>query len=238
MPVTLTWEQIGVRVLLAAIASFLIGYNRDERGKALGIRTTMLVCLAATLAMLQANQLMDTTGKKPDSFVVLDLMRFPLGILSGIGFIGAGAILRKDGLVHGVTTAATMWFVTVLGLLFGGGQLMLAMTGTVLGLFILWVLKRVETHIPTRRTGFLALDFVPQDLHSGISAQMETEIRGRLESAGYEVRNWNALYRESALSSVECELRWPQKGHGHPDTPQPIRELGQAYPVCSLRWRC
>ncbi|HEX2918418.1 MAG TPA: MgtC/SapB family protein [Edaphobacter sp.] len=238
MPVTLNWEQIGVRVLLASIASFLIGYNRDERGKALGIRTTMLVCLAATLAMLQANQLMDTTGKKPDSFVVLDLMRFPLGILSGIGFIGAGAILRRDGLVHGITTAATMWYVTVLGLLFGGGQMKLAMAGTVMGLLILWALKRVEAHIPTRRTGFLALDFVWQDLHSGMSPQLETEIRGKLESAGYEVRNWNALYRESALSSVECELRWPQKGHGHPNTPRPIRELGEAYPVCSLRWRC
>ncbi|HMF53479.1 MAG TPA: MgtC/SapB family protein, partial [Edaphobacter sp.] len=93
MPVALTWEQIALRILLAAVASFLIGYNRDERGKALGIRTTMLVCLAATLAMVQANQLMNTTGKTPDSFIMLDLMRLPLGILSGIGFIGAGAIL-------------------------------------------------------------------------------------------------------------------------------------------------
>ncbi|HEU4636923.1 MAG TPA: MgtC/SapB family protein [Edaphobacter sp.] len=238
MPVTLTWEQIGVRILLAAIASFLIGYNRDERGKSLGIRTTMLVCLAATLAMLQANQLMDTTGKKPDSFVVLDLMRFPLGILSGIGFIGAGAILRKDGLVHGVTTAATMWFVTVLGLLFGGGQLKLGMAGTGVGLFILWVLKRVEMHIPTRRTGFLSLEFREQSTPSTRSRPTETECRGRLESAGYEIRNWNALYRDATLTAVECELRWPQRGHGHPDTPTPIRELAETYPVCSLRWRC
>jgi len=238
MPLTLTWQQIAVRVLLASIASFLIGYNRDERGKALGIRTTMLVCLAATLSMLQANQLMDTTGKKPDSFVVLDLMRFPLGILSGIGFIGAGAILRKDGLVHGVTTAATMWYVTVLGLLFGGGQMKLALAGTVLALFILWVLKQVEMHLPTRRTGFLALEFRDKNTPSDISPRTETEIRGRLESAGYEVRNWNALYLDFALSSIECELRWPQRGHGHPDTPVPIRALGEIYPVCSLRWRC
>lgn len=238
MAVTLTWEQIAVRILLAAIASFLIGYNRDERGKSLGIRTTMLVCLAATLAMLQANQLLDTTGKKPDSFVQLDMMRLPLGILSGIGFIGAGAILRKDGLVHGVTTAATMWFVTVLGLLFGGGQLKLALTGTGLALFILWVLKLVEMHIPSRRSGFLALEFKEDVALPRLSPTSEAEIRGRLESVGYEVRNWNALYRQSGLSSVECELRWPQKGHGHPDTPEPIRDLGETYPVCSLRWRC
>lgn len=63
MPVTLTWEQIALRILLASAASSLIGYNRDERGKRLGIRTTMLVCRAATLAMLQANLLMNTTGR-------------------------------------------------------------------------------------------------------------------------------------------------------------------------------
>lgn len=237
MSVTLTWDQIALRVALAAIASFLIGYNRDERGKSLGIRTTMLVCLAATLAMLQANQLMDTTGKKPDSFVVLDLMRFPLGILSGIGFIGAGAILRKNGMVHGVTTAATMWYVTVLGLLFGGGQLKLALAGTVMALFILWALKRVEMNMPTRRTGFLGLEFKELDPISNLPAPSETEVRGKLESAGYEIRNWNAFYRESTLHSIECELRWPHTGHSHPDTPGPIRELAEIYPLCSLRWR-
>lgn len=75
MPVTLTWEQIALRILLASAASSLIGYNRDERGKRLGIRTTMLVCRAATLAMLQANLLMNTTGKTSSS------QRFPLSLL-------------------------------------------------------------------------------------------------------------------------------------------------------------
>ena len=63
-----------------------------------------------------------TTGKPTDSFVTLDLMRLPLGILTGMGFIGAGAILKKGDIVLGVTTATTLWFVTVLGLCFGGGQ--------------------------------------------------------------------------------------------------------------------
>lgn len=237
MPVTLTWEQIALRVLLAALASFLIGYNRDERGKALGIRTTMLVCLAATLAMLQANQLMGTTGKQPDSFVVLDLMRLPLGILSGIGFIGAGAILRKDGLVYGVTTAATMWFVTVLGLLFGGGQFRLAIAGTMIAIFILWALKWVEMHIPTHRTGYLALEFLEPGAAPSPLIPTEAELRAGLEAAGYDIRNWNAQYRRSALHSVECELRWPQKGHSHLETPGRIRELAESSSLCSLRWR-
>src|SRR6201999_2916528 len=120
-------------------ASMLIGFNRDEQGHPAGIRTTMLVCLAACLAQLQANILLPTGGKTNASFAVLDLERLPLGILSGIGFIGAGVIVKKDNnIVTGVTTAATMWFVSVLGLLFGGGQLLLGCAAAVLGIVILW----------------------------------------------------------------------------------------------------
>jgi len=105
--------------------SFIIGLNRDEHGHPAGIRTTMLVCLAATLAQLQANLLLATVGKTS----VLDLERLPLGILSGIGFIGAGVIMKRDhNTISGVATAATIWLVTVLGLLFGGGQLWLGVT--------------------------------------------------------------------------------------------------------------
>ena len=65
---------------------------------------------------------MGTAGKLPTSFMVLDPMRLPPDILSGMGFIGAGAIIRRDNLLLGVTTAATLRLLTVLGLCFGGGQ--------------------------------------------------------------------------------------------------------------------
>ncbi|HEY2040107.1 MAG TPA: MgtC/SapB family protein [Edaphobacter sp.] len=235
MPVVLTWEQAAIRVLLAAIASFLIGYNRDERGKRLGIRTTMLVCLAATLSMLQANLLMNTVGKPSNSFVVLDLMRLPLGILSGIGFIGAGAILRKDGLVRGVTTAATIWYVTVLGLLFGGGQLILGSAGTLLALFILWGLRTVEMHMPTHRTSTLSISFKETD-GTG-SPQEEAGLRARLQSAGYVVKNWTARYCGHKLRSLDCNLEWPMKGHALPETPELVRELARLPSVSSLVWK-
>jgi putative Mg2+ transporter-C (MgtC) family protein len=237
MSVALTWEQIAVRILLAAVASFLIGYNRDERGKALGIRTTMLVCLAATLAMVQANQLMATTGKTPDSFVVLDLMRLPLGILSGIGFIGAGAILRKDGLVHGVTTAATMWFVTVLGLIFGGGQLRLGVVSTALALFILWGLKRVEMQMPTHRIGLLSIQFTPVEDVDGAALPTEAELRQRFQSSGYTIKEWTVHYTATELHSVECELEWSQRGRVQPETPELMRNLAALPFVTLLNWR-
>ncbi|GCD56138.1 cation transporter MgtC/SapB [Acetobacter pasteurianus NBRC 3222] len=102
------------------------------------------MCLAACLSMLQVNWLLDATGKKSGSFVTLDLMRLPLGVLSGMGFIGGGAILRRENMVLGVTTAATLWIVTIIGLCFGGGQIFLGATGTVLGLGVLWGLNFVE----------------------------------------------------------------------------------------------
>lgn len=122
MPVTLDWQHVALRLALTVAAGFIIGFNRSEHGRPAGMRTTLLVCLAASLSMIQANLLMNSVGKAHDSFVVLDLMRLPLRILSGMGFIGAGTILRKENLVLGVTTAATLWFTTLMGLCFGGGR--------------------------------------------------------------------------------------------------------------------
>jgi putative Mg2+ transporter-C (MgtC) family protein len=116
MPVPITWFEIAIRLLCAIAAGVLIGSNRSEHGHAAGLRTSLLVCLAACIAMIQVNVLLPPAGRAFNSFVMNDLMRLPLGILSGMGFIGAGAIVRRDNLVIGVTTAATLWFLTVLGL--------------------------------------------------------------------------------------------------------------------------
>lgn len=160
MPLVLTYADIAARLAVCLVAGLLIGLNRGESGKAAGLRTTVLVCLTACLAMLQVNALLVQAGKAPESFIVLDLMRLPLGILSGMGFIGAGAILRRDGLVTGITTAATLWFATMIGLCAGGGQLTLAVLGTVLGFVVLSGLKQLEQRMPHRRHAWLSIDEV------------------------------------------------------------------------------
>jgi putative Mg2+ transporter-C (MgtC) family protein len=91
MPTILTWQAIAWRLALTAICAGILGFDRDQRGHTAGLRTNLLVGLAACLAMLQANWLINSNGRAEDSFVVMDIMRLPLGILSGIGFIGAGA---------------------------------------------------------------------------------------------------------------------------------------------------
>src|SRR5947209_3962697 len=120
MPLTVEWYEIAVRLAVTVVAGVLLGLDRSERARAAGLRTTLLVCLAASIAMILTNLLLSTQGKTAESFATMDPMRLPLGLLCGMGFIGAGAIVRRRGEpIQGVTTAATLWLTTVLGLCFG-----------------------------------------------------------------------------------------------------------------------
>ena len=151
MPVEVAWWDVGLRVVLTLVASAAIGFDRKLRGHPAGMGTMILVGLAACLAMIEANMLMATVGKTKNSFSVIDVARFPLGILTGVGFIGGGAILKHDGSISGLTTAATLWFATVVGLCFGAGQLVFGAFGTVIGLAALIVAKSVENRLRTER---------------------------------------------------------------------------------------
>lgn len=176
----LTWGEIALRLALATIAGGLVGFNRSEHGKAAGVRTTLLVCVAAAISMVQVNLLLPTAGRPTDSFVMNDLMRLPLGILTGVGFIGGGVILRRDNIVVGVTTAATLWLMTVVGLCIGGGQIGLGMSGTALGLFALWLLPWVEQFIRRQHNARLSLEVDAR-------GPTEAEIRHMLADTGLTV---------------------------------------------------
>jgi putative Mg2+ transporter-C (MgtC) family protein len=231
VPLYLSWEQIALRLVLASAASFIIGLNRDEHGHPAGIRTTMLVCLAATFAMLQVNLLLPLAGKVSSSFVVMDLMRLPLGILSGIGFIGAGVIIKHEKHVNGVTTAATIWFVTVLGLLFGGGNLYLGIAASAIAISILWALKWIERYLTREYRGSLHLAF-----SSG--SDTEGDIRQRLLAANLTIVHWTALYDPpTALAEIDCEVKWTASASRMAATPTYIGDLRALPAVQSLTWK-
>jgi putative Mg2+ transporter-C (MgtC) family protein len=201
MPLSPGWGDICTRLLLTLIAGAVIGFNRGARGHAAGLRTTMLVCLAASVAMIQMNILLTVSGKTPASFSVMDIMRLPLGILTGVGFIGGGAILRKGDLVTGVTTAATLWLVTVIGLCLGGGQLVLGTATTVLGVITLWGLKWIDLAIPREHRAMMTVTadddwkpltdlpqlIAPLHCHAHFLARKPGAVPGRPEYA-FEIR--------------------------------------------------
>ncbi|HEY1763365.1 MAG TPA: MgtC/SapB family protein [Opitutaceae bacterium] len=155
MPLHIGWPDIILRLGLAFVAGCLVGLDRGKVGEAAGLRTTILVCMAAAVSMVQMNLLLVTEGKSATSFSVMDLMRLPLGILTGMGFIGAGAVLKRGNRVLGVTTAATLWFTTVMGLCIGGGQIGLGLISLAVALVVLTALKHLEKHTEQRHLGVL-----------------------------------------------------------------------------------
>jgi putative Mg2+ transporter-C (MgtC) family protein len=179
--------------------------------------------------MLQANLLLATVGKRPDSFVNFDVMRLPLGILTGVGFIGGGAILRRDNLVLGVTTAATLWFVTVMGLCFGSGQIGLGIAAWAMGMIVLAGLKEIEKRCKEDRRATLSLV-------AGGEGPSEKELSDNLESHGFRIASCAVVYAEGIRNrEITCELRWRGKRE---DTLPPafLKELAQKPGVLKLAW--
>ena len=232
MALILQRDDISLRLVLTVIAGTLVGINRSEHGQAAGLRTTILVCLAASVAMIQTNLLMPTAGRSPDSFATLDLMRLPLGILTGMGFIGGGAILRRGNMVQGVTTAATLWIVTVIGLCLGGGQLALGMTTLATALIVLWALKRLESLIPEERHATLSVSV-------NAEGPADNDIPAMLLRAGFKIRSWDVISRRGdavPLRKVRCEVSW----HGRRDdilSPPIVNQIALMPGVTRLRWQ-
>lgn len=228
MTTSLTRSDVAIRLALAVLAGSMMGFDRGESGKVAGLRTTLLVCLAACLAMLQVNALLAQAGKPTGSLVELDLMRLPLGILSGVGFIGAGAILRKDGLVLGVTTAATLWFVTVIGLCIGGGQITLALAGLALGVIVLWALKVVEGRLPRKQTALLTIEY---DRATGCGKQLTNLLvqKGlRVVTERYQVK------ADSGICEEQIRIVW--QGSFRDPKPPPFADFALEAGAASVCW--
>ena len=135
------WEIL-VRLLVAAVLGSLIGFERERLLWAAGIRTHMLVCVGACLFMIvSAFGFADSLSGQ---HVVLDPSRVAAQVVSGIGFLGAGAILARGEIVRGLTTAASIWTVAAIGLAVGGGLYFAAGLSTTIILAILAGVKPLE----------------------------------------------------------------------------------------------
>lgn len=131
-----------LRGAFAVLCGGAIGVERERRGKPTGFRTTILICLGSTLYML-VGELIASTQKVPG----VDPTRIAAQVVSGIGFLGAGAILHSRGAVTGLTSAATAWVVAAIGLLIGAGFPALGLIATLLVLVTLELLSQLEPHL-------------------------------------------------------------------------------------------
>jgi putative Mg2+ transporter-C (MgtC) family protein len=230
MPTHIGWETIALRLALTVIAGGLLGVDRSKHGHPAGLRTTLLVTLAASVAMIQMNLLIETNGKPSDSYTVMDLMRLPLGILTGVGFIGAGAIVKRDDMVLGVTTAATMWFATVVGLCMGGGQVILGSVSLIIGVIVLWNLRWLDNKLGEIQRAALTVT-------TKAGALSETELRELVRSSGLRFKSIAVTrFPETRVQTLECDVRWKApKDEAH--TPAVVDELAARPGVVELVWR-
>ncbi|MFQ5681557.1 MAG: MgtC/SapB family protein [Candidatus Omnitrophota bacterium] len=137
----LSQQDIIVRLLLSVVLGGLVGLEREIHRREAGLRTHILVCLGSALIMLTSAHIFGIYMKTGNN---IDPLRIAAGVVTGIGFIGAGAIIRNKEAVKGLTTAASIWVVSGIGLAVGCGFLYASYVTTFLALVVLFVLRRIE----------------------------------------------------------------------------------------------
>lgn len=150
----LTHEQMIARIALGAALGGVIGYERDRHGRPVGLRTHLIVALTAATFMVISSQFVFYQDYRPSELVEVDTSRIAASVVSAVGFLAGGAILRTGVTVQGLTTAAGIWLVTAIGMSSGAGMFVESVAVTGMGLIALTVLRRFEDkadHIVRRR---------------------------------------------------------------------------------------
>ena len=140
------------RLLIAAVLGSLIGIEREIHGRDAGFRTQLLVALGSALAMVVSLHFArQFASANPDASALrIDPARMAYGVMGGIGFLGAGVIMRQESGVKGLTTAASLWCTAAVGLACGFGMYAVAVFATLLVIFTLMVLNRLDNWLPSR----------------------------------------------------------------------------------------
>ncbi len=138
-----------LRLVAALVSGALIGYERSFHGRPAGLRTHVLVCLASSLLMLVTVYEMHWVKTGPAE-IRLDPTRMAQGIMTGIGFLGAGVIVKEGLNVRGLTTAASIWITSAIGILAGVGLYLPMAISVLMTLIVLSVFRWVETRVPTQ----------------------------------------------------------------------------------------
>ena len=131
----MSWKPELLAIVLAVIFGAAIGWERQVHGKAAGLRTNILICLGAALFTILSRCMAGPNDS---------LTRIAAQIVSGVGFLGAGAIIQDRGGIHGLTTAATIWLVASIGVACGAERFELASVTTLIALIVLLGLRPIE----------------------------------------------------------------------------------------------
>jgi putative Mg2+ transporter-C (MgtC) family protein len=141
----MVWPNDLLGITLAIVLGAAIGLERETRRKAAGLRTNMLICLGAAVFTIISKQMAEPGGS---------LTRIAAQIVTGVGFLGAGAIIQDRGGVHGLTTAATIWLVASIGMACGAGFYSLAVISTIIAVIVLIGLAKLTKFLDRSKSKY------------------------------------------------------------------------------------
>lgn len=211
------------RLVLAAILSGAIGFEREFHGRAAGFRTHILLCVGSTLIMLTSMHMFDLYLGK----VVVDPGRIAAGVITGIGFLGAGTIMHSKASIRGLTTAASLWVVAGIGLAVGSGLFFGAIITTALTIIALMVFSRFE-QIMIRKDWYRTIII---EVKEGVD-QLKS-IRAILNEWSIEITDFEI---DHAQASGNMLLKFGLKLHSRKHTNELIEEIGRLGSVSNVKW--
>jgi len=184
--------EMAVRIVVALVAGALIGYERSYRGRPAGFRTHALVCMASSMLMLVT--VYEAHWVRAIGEARLDPTRMAQGIMTGIGFLGAGVIMQEGFSVRGLTTAASIWITAAIGILAGIGFYFPMALSVLLTLGVLSAFRWIEARMPTQA-------YYHFDVRFARSAEVaEPHIRALVDGHGFTLANFS--YRLDRDGSV------------------------------------
>lgn len=181
------WRQIGLEFVLpiggAILAGAMIGLEREFRGRPAGLRTHILVCLSSALLMIAAVHQVRWLSDTPQDVIRIDPVRMAHGVLTGVGFLCGGVIFRQGFSVHGLTTAASLWMTSALGILFGIGFYGLAIGGAATTLVVLAAFRWIDGRVPQGSVidvvvRYRRADAFPEQKFRALAAELNTTLSG------------------------------------------------------------
>lgn len=175
------WMVMG-RLILAAILSGAIGFEREFHGRAAGFRTHILLCVGSTLVMLTSMHIFDLYYTKAPC----DPARIAAGVITGIGFLGAGTIMHSRSSVRGLTTAASLWVVAGIGLAVGSGLYFGSIITTALTIITLMIFSKVE-HAMIRKDWYKTIVVEMKDSMENMKRVRDTIAEYRADITDFEV---------------------------------------------------
>lgn len=209
-----------LRLLLAVFCGAALGYERERHGRSAGLRTNLLVCVGAALMMIISKYFyFKSTDFTGNITTAIDPERIAAQIVTGIGFLGAGVIIKENRGIRGLTTAATLWLNAGVGMACGAGMIILPIFCTMIGLASLTILKGLEVKIPrdSYKTLHIECDcieenilmelknfFYDKNIHI-VDVNFNQNVRASITSYEFVIKgNWdnnNLLVHISELSS-------------------------------------